>query len=135
MNVVDKIVAEWAFRCKKGYPDMKNPDDMKILKEIYSEYGVVLEAETPKQVPTKTVKDLVTLLSAKKEELSPEQIEKLFNIISKTGKGYTTTLMDKLLDKKLGEEQALIVAGYADRNHFEDKMVASIDNKANTFAL
>lgn len=134
MSVIDKIVAEWAFRCKKGYPDMKNPDDMKILKEIYSEYGVVLEEEKTKPEPTKTVKDLITLLSAKKGELSPEQIEKLFNIISKTGKGYTTTLMDKLLGKKLGEEQALIVAGYADRNHFEDKMVASIDNKANTFA-
>ena len=49
MNVVDKIVAEWAFRCKKGYPDTNNPDDMKILKEIYSEYGVVLEEEKPKE--------------------------------------------------------------------------------------
>lgn len=134
MNVIDRIVTEWAFRCKKGYPDMNNPDDMKILKEIYSEYGIVMEEEKPKPEPTKTVEDLITLLSAKTGELSPEQIEKLFNIISKTGKGYTTALMDKLLDKKLGEEQALIVAGYADRNHFEDKMVASIDNKANTFA-
>lgn len=134
MSVVDKIVTEWAFRCKKGYPDMNNSDDMKILKEIYSEYGIVMEEEKPKPEPIKTVEDLITLLSAKTGELSPEQIEKLFNIISKTGKGYTTTLMDKLLDKKLGEEQALIVAGYADRNHFEDKMVASIDNKANTFA-
>jgi hypothetical protein len=134
MSVVNKIVNEWAFRCKKGYPDMKNPADMKILKEIYSEYGIVMEEEGPKKPPSKTVEDLITLLSAKTGELSSEQIEKLFNIISKTGKGYTTTLMDKLLDKKLGEEQALIVAGYADRNNFEDKMVASIDNKANTFA-
>ena len=38
MSVVDKIVNEWAFRCKKGYPDMKNLDDIKILKEIYSEH-------------------------------------------------------------------------------------------------
>ena len=45
MSVIDKVVAEWAFRCKKGYPDMKNPADMKILKEIYSEYGIVMEEE------------------------------------------------------------------------------------------
>jgi len=45
MSVVDKIVNEWAFRCKKGYPDLENPDDMKILKEIYSEFGIVLEAK------------------------------------------------------------------------------------------
>jgi len=46
MSVIDKVVSEWAFRCKKGYPDMNNPDDMKILKEIYSEYGIVMEAVT-----------------------------------------------------------------------------------------
>lgn len=45
MSVVDKIINEWAFRCKKGYPDLNNPDDMKILKEIYSEYGIVMEEE------------------------------------------------------------------------------------------
>ncbi len=44
MNVVDKVLTEWAFRCKKGYPDLNNPDDMKILKEIYAEYGIVMEA-------------------------------------------------------------------------------------------
>ena len=46
MSVVDKIVAEWAFRCKKGYPDMNNPSDMKVLKEIYSEFGIVLEEKS-----------------------------------------------------------------------------------------
>lgn len=50
MSVIDKIVAEWAFRCKKGYPDMNNPDDMKILKEIYSEHGIVVEQEDPKPI-------------------------------------------------------------------------------------
>ena len=49
MSVIDKIVNEWAFRCKKGYPDMNSPDDIKILKEIYSEYGVVLEEEKPEE--------------------------------------------------------------------------------------
>ena len=48
MSVVGKIVNEWAFRCKKGYPDMNNPDDIKILKEIYSEYGVALEEKSKK---------------------------------------------------------------------------------------
>lgn len=133
MNTVDKIVTEWAFRCKKGYPDTSNPQDMRILKEIYSEYGIVLEEEKPTQQPSKTIQDVVDLLAAKQEELSPEQIEKLFNVVNKTGKGYTTTLMDKLQQKQLGDEQALLVVGYADKNHFEDKMAASIDNKANTF--
>lgn len=49
MKVIDKIVTEWAFRCKKGYPDMNNPDDIKILKEIYSQYGIVMEEDKPKE--------------------------------------------------------------------------------------
>jgi hypothetical protein len=52
MNVVNKIVTEWAFRCKKGYPDMNNPDDMKILKEIYSEYGIVMEEQKDQTINT-----------------------------------------------------------------------------------
>lgn len=52
MNVVDKILTEWAYRCKKGYPDMNNPDDMKILKELYSKYEIVTEEEQPtKETP------------------------------------------------------------------------------------
>ena len=44
MNTVDKIVTEWAFRCKKGYPDVNDPQDMRILSEIYAELGLVIEA-------------------------------------------------------------------------------------------
>lgn len=54
MSITDKLVMEWAFRCKKGYPDMKNPDDMKILKEIYSEFRVVLEQEKVDQQENKS---------------------------------------------------------------------------------
>ena len=49
MKVIHKLVTEWAYRCKKGYPDMNNPDDLKILKEIYSEYGIIFEEEKPKE--------------------------------------------------------------------------------------
>jgi hypothetical protein len=66
MSVVDKVIAEWAFRCKKGYPDMNNPDDIKILKEIYTEYGIVMEEEKPEEPKqdTVTVEDLTVLRSA-----------------------------------------------------------------------
>ena len=35
MSVIDKIVAEWAFRCKKGYPDMNNPDDLAVFTRLF----------------------------------------------------------------------------------------------------
>jgi hypothetical protein len=135
MSVIDKVVNEWAFRCKKGYPDMNNPADMKILKEIYSQFGIVTEEEAPKEGENnKTLDDILNLIRVKKGEFKQEQLNKLYDIIEKTGKGYTTSLLQKLQQKKLGDEQSRIVAGYADQNHFEDKLVASIDNKQNTFA-
>lgn len=138
MSVVDKIVAEWAFRCKKGYPDMNNPDDMKILKEIYSEFGIVMKEEKPQQQSEEnntSFEDLQGLIAARKGELTQDQINKLFSTISKTGKGYTTNLLDILINqKKLGKEQAWIIAGYADKYHFEDKVIASIDDNSNKFA-
>lgn len=45
MNITDKLVTEWAFRCKKGYPDMNNPEDLEVLREIYAEYGIIMEAD------------------------------------------------------------------------------------------
>lgn len=66
MDIVNKIVTEWAFRCKKGYPDTNNPEDMKILKEIYFEYGIVMEEEKPEEPnnSTGTEKDVTYLKKA-----------------------------------------------------------------------
>ena len=77
MSVVQKLVSEWAFRCKKGYPDMNNPDDMKILKEIYSEYGIVFEEEEKQTLSTSPDFNLLGL--------PPEDvlvIEKTYNTLS-----------------------------------------------------
>jgi len=35
MNVVDKIIQEWSWRTKKGYPDLSNQEDLGVLKEIF----------------------------------------------------------------------------------------------------
>lgn len=68
MNVIDKVVTEWAYRCKKGYPDINNPEDLKILNEIYAEYGIVVEEkrEEPEahNKSNATEKDVATLRKA-----------------------------------------------------------------------
>ena len=132
MKVIDKLVTEWAYRCKKGYPDMDNPDDLRILKEIYSEYGIVMEDEKPKEDDI-SFEDLQRVLAARKGELEQDQINKLYKLISKTGKGYTSTLMSILKAKGLGQQQALTVVGYADKDHFEDTLLTSVQNPKNTF--
>jgi len=101
MSVVDKVLNEWAFRCKKGYPDMNNPDDMKILKEIYSEYGVVLEEEKSKQESEYSADDLIKLLQDKKSELDSVFIQKMYHTIIAKGKKLGTLIMSMLKNKDL----------------------------------
>jgi hypothetical protein len=103
MSVVDKIVAEWAFRCKKGYPDMNNPADMKILKEIYSEFGVVLEEEKPRE--QYTISSLVDLINAQSEVLDSTFIEKIYHTIAAKGKKLGSTLSTLMQKKNLGFAQ------------------------------
>lgn len=103
MNVIDKIVTEWAFRCKKGYPDMNNPDDMKILKEIYSEYGIVMEAEQELTKDTDqdgvTEEDLNTLRSAFESIKTPySKYLSIFNYFDPNSLG---TISEVLLTKLL----------------------------------
>ena len=63
MSVIDKIVTEWAFRCKKGYPDMNNPADMKILKEIYSQFGIIVEEDGAQIDYDKEIVNLLATIS------------------------------------------------------------------------
>lgn len=35
MELVDKILLEWSYRCEKGYPDLNNKEDLKIFEELF----------------------------------------------------------------------------------------------------
>ena len=39
---IDNLVNEWAYRCKKGYPDMDSPSDLRVLKTILKEEGITI---------------------------------------------------------------------------------------------
>jgi hypothetical protein len=43
MNVIDKILSEWSYRCHDGIVDMHNPKKVSILKEILVEYKILNE--------------------------------------------------------------------------------------------
>jgi hypothetical protein len=96
MKVIDKLVTEWAYRCKKGYPDMNNPDDLKILKEIYSEYGIVFEAEEAQGIPSTHTKDSLKAL-IDSATLTADQIAKIHREVVKVG--YHDTVMGILGSK------------------------------------
>jgi len=37
---IDALLNEWAYRCKKGYPDMDSPSDLRVLNTILHEQGI-----------------------------------------------------------------------------------------------
>lgn len=39
MDILDKILLEWSYRCEKGYPDMDNKQDVLLLESILGELG------------------------------------------------------------------------------------------------
>ena len=46
---IDALLSEWAYRCKKGYPDLDSPSDLRVLKSILGEQEISLP-EFQKQV-------------------------------------------------------------------------------------
>ena len=39
---IDALLSEWAYRCKKGYPDLDSPSDLRVLNTILKEQGISL---------------------------------------------------------------------------------------------
>lgn len=137
-KIIDKLILEWSWRCEKGYPDINNPADKKVLEKLLAEYGVSLNTFIKEQDEEKkeefTVDSLVKLLQDKGNTLSPDKIEKLYKVIDKTGKQFGGKLQKRLQEKKLGDEQISAVLGYADRKNIEDQILASNENTDNTFS-
>ena len=107
MNVIDKIVNEWAFRCKKGYTDMNNPDDVKILKEIYSEYGVVLKEEGEQLDYDKEIVNLLATISdPKAKQAIYTYLTKLNKQEDESDEDIDDQIEDILLGKKVTKQYA-----------------------------
>jgi glutathionyl-hydroquinone reductase len=40
MNVITKFLEQYSYRFPKGYPDLTDPSDKKLMREILSEIGI-----------------------------------------------------------------------------------------------
>ena len=72
MNIVDKIVLEWSYRCEKGYPDLESAKDLEILREIL---GIDLsEAKHPFEYLNASAQEVAQEIMAKLD-ISKEDIK------------------------------------------------------------
>ena len=84
---IDALLSEWAYRCKKGYPDMDSPSDLHILKTILKEQGISLPlsedlAAAEQAIDTKEIdskKEFFDLLD--QIDLSKQDIQKVSTMV------------------------------------------------------
>ena len=114
MNVVDKVLTEWAFRCKKGYPDVNNPDDMQILNEIYAEYGITVEAKESQNpndyiyIPGGNEDQYVRVQDFDAKTKKPKPGAQLYKLVKKEkGRGAVGAYKPITADSDKGDEDAI----------------------------
>jgi len=90
---INELLVEWSYRTEKGYPDMGNPSDILILKEILENLGLPVDSildelgednitsnEDETQVSSHSKKDLLNLIN--NANLTNPQIQRLFKNVS-----------------------------------------------------
>ena len=35
MNLIDKVILEWSYKTKKGYPDLSNEEDLRVFESLF----------------------------------------------------------------------------------------------------
>ena len=120
---IDALLSEWAYRCKKGYPDMDSPSDLRVLNTILQEQGISLPefqepviVEQEKEGPSK--KELIDLIN--KSDLSPKALTRIIKIVK--GTGFRTKTKDLL--SKNGYTEKDFKSGDADL----DRILNTITN-------
>jgi len=142
MNITDKIVKEWSWRCSKGYPDINNPEDKKILDQLLQEWGAPKMEAAPAPIleddgePEVTFDTLMDLLQSKKDSLPPEFLKKLYTQVQTKGQGLSSKVVEILSQKGI-EGIKEVILSTAQRLNVEDKLLKYLqsDNKPGLEAL
>lgn len=76
MNLIDKVILEWSYRTKKGYPDFNNEEDLRIFESTFGFDPTVTELKkldydvlTPRA--QEIAEELIKLLGIKREQIIP----------------------------------------------------------------
>lgn len=132
MSIVDKLYQEWAWRSRTGMPSMSDPEDAKLLEEIYKEYGL-LEESTERYIrslPEVSIEELIEKIKERQSNLTSEYIKKLYYEISYKGDKLGEKLSKKLDEKGLNSIKVEIfhlIDNYPGLEHKLNKYLSSTD--------
>lgn len=103
---IEHIYTEWAYRSKTGLPSLNNPEDKKILDEIYKEYGIPL-MEGYAGVSKISEKNLNTLIKTFKS--IKDDFSKYLSIFSYFSPESLHSISDVLLAKLIEKESREVI--------------------------
>ena len=113
MEVIDKILSEWSYRCHDGIVDMNDPKKVSILSEILKEYNL---DEQEEDIETQILNLLIPASTEKKQKVlsylqgSEDEKEKE----TEKTKNLKKELIQILKDKNIDEDQARYIVLMAD---------------------
>jgi len=76
MNLTDKVILEWSYRTKKGYPDLNNEEDIRVFESLFGFDPTITElqkldynalSEKGKEI----AQELIKLLDINQEQIIP----------------------------------------------------------------
>ena len=79
MDILDKILLEWSYRCEKGYPDINNQEDLKIFEKLFE---LNLKEEVSKKNSAAAAEDFVNSPAANANSITKFKSGKYVNRIS-----------------------------------------------------
>ena len=108
MNLIERVILEWSYKTKKGYPDLNSEEDLRIFESMFGFDPTVTEMKkldydvlTPRA--QEIAQELVDLLKISKEQIIPssktsiviydENRDILFDKIQDSGKFGKATLI------------------------------------------
>jgi len=115
MDLVDKIIKEWSWRCAKGYPQLDSEEDLRILKGLLNidltEASLRTNTEIVKEEEESeiTVDTLMDLLKARKDDLPAEFVKNLYTQIQGKGQGISSKISEILTEKGMEESKYLVL--------------------------
>lgn len=135
MDLIDKIIKEWSWRCTKGYPQLDSEEDLRILKGLFNinltEASLTTHTEIMKEEeePEITVDDLMDLLKARKDDLPAEFVKNLHTQIQGKGQGISSKIT-KILTEKGMEESKYLVLTTAQSLNVEEKLLQYLESES-----
>ena len=112
MDIINEIYKEWAWRSETGTPSFDNERDIKILNELYKNWGIVIDniellqeaqkiekSEEEEPITEEDIQSLINLINTRKSDLTSLFLKKVYHQIESTA-NKTGHALSSIIDSK-----------------------------------